>query len=112
MSGDYLLNRDGVWHYNRRVPLSLAGLDKRRFALQSTKIRVADDPRGVKARRVADRINVETEAFWRALLGGQAQERYDAARAPARGFGFDYLEAEDVARDPPSASRTPLIRSC
>lgn len=103
MAGDYLVKRDGFWHYNRRVPQSLDGLDARRFARQSTKIRVADDPRGTKARKVADRINAETEAYWKALLGGQAeaaQERYDAARARARGFGFDYLAAEDVARRP------------
>lgn len=103
MAGDYLIKRDGVWHYNRRVPLSLDGLDTRRFARQSTKIRVADDPRGTKARKVADRINAETEAYWKALLGGQAeaaQERYDAARARARGFGFDYLQPEDIARAP------------
>lgn len=103
MAGDYLIKRDGVWHYNRRVPLSLDGLDTRRFARQSTKIRVADDPRGTKARKVAYRINAETEAYWKALLGGQAeaaQERYDAARARARGFGFDYLQPEDIARAP------------
>ena len=103
MAGDYLVKREGVWHYNRRVPLSLAGLDTRRFARQSTKIRVADDPRGSKARKVADRINAETEAYWKALLGGQAeaaQERYDANRARARGFGFDYLQPEAIARLP------------
>jgi integrase len=103
MATDYLMRRGGVWYYLRRTPESVASLDKRRFARQSTKIRVADDPRGVKARRVADRINVETEAYWKALLGGQAhdaQERYDAARARARGFGFDYLTAEEVVRRP------------
>lgn len=103
MAADYLVKRDGVWHYNRRVPLNLAGLDKRRFARQSTKIRVADDPRGTKARKVADRINGETEAYWKALLGGraeEAQERYDAARKLARGFGFDYLQPSEVAQRP------------
>lgn len=103
MAGDYLIKRDGVWHYNRRVPLSLDGLDTRRFARQSTKIRVADDPRGTKARKVADRINAETEAYWKALLGGQAeaaQERYDARRAQARGFGFDYLQPEEISQLP------------
>lgn len=103
MSGDYLLKRDGVWHYSRRVPLTLADLDTRRFARQTTKIRVADDPRGAKARRIADRINAETEAYWRSLLNGRAEDaqaRYDAARARARGFGFDYLQPEDIARLP------------
>jgi len=103
MAGDYLVKRDGVWHYNRRIPLSVADLDKRRFARQSTKIRIADDPRGTKARKVADRINAETETFWKSLLGGQAeeaQERYDSARKRARGFGFDYLQPDDIARAP------------
>lgn len=105
MPTDYLLKRDGVWHYSRRVPLSVAALDTRRFVRQSTKIRVADDPRGTKARKVADKIDAETEAYWKGLLGGraeEAQERYDAARARARGFGFDYLQPEDIAKVPTS----------
>lgn len=103
MSGDYLLKRDGVWHYSRRVPLNVADLDRRGIVRQSTRIRVVEDPRGAKARRVADKINGELEAFWLGLLNGQAEEahkRYDAARKRARGFGFDYLPAAEVSRLP------------
>lgn len=103
MASDYLSKREGVWYYLRRVPQNLSELDPRAFARQSTKIRVADDPRGAKARRIADKINADTETFWRGLLGGQAadaQERYDSARTRARGFGFDYLPAEEVAQLP------------
>lgn len=105
MSGgaDYLTKRDGFWHYVRRVPLSVASLDKRTFARQSTKVRAADDPRGIRASKIASRINEETERYWKALLDGQAAEaqtRYDAARTRARSFGFDYLQAEEVAKLP------------
>jgi integrase len=103
MSGEYLLNRDGIWHFSRRVPGSLAGLDTRKFVRQSTKIRVADDPRGSRAQRVADRINADLEAYWKALLDGQskdAQARYDAARVRARGYGFDYLRDDELAQRP------------
>ncbi|WP_375458840.1 integrase [uncultured Enterovirga sp.] len=100
---DFLTNRGGVWTYNRRVPLAFAELDKRAFVRQTTKLRVADDPRGIKARRIADRINTETEAYWRGLVEGQAAEakrRYDAARRRARAFGFDYATAVELAERP------------
>lgn len=103
MAGDYLTRRSGVWYYLRRVPDNVAPYDKRMFARQTTKIRVADDPRGFKARKVAEKINAETEAYWLTLLRGDAenaQARYDAARAQARGFGFDYLTADQIAQVP------------
>lgn len=103
MSGDYLLKRDGVWHYSRRVPLNVADLDRRGIVRQSTRIRVVEDPRGAKARRVADKINSDLEAFWLGLLNGRAEEarsQYDAARKRARGFGFDYLTTDAIAEGP------------
>lgn len=103
MSGDFLTKREGIWHYVRRVPLGFSDLDKRTFVRQSTRIRVADDPRGAKARKAADRINAEVEAYWRGLVDGQSAEakrRYEAARRRARTFGFDYTLASDVAERP------------
>ena len=99
MAGDYLIKRDGFWHYARRVPLAYSELDCRGIVRQSTKIRVADDPRGAKARRAADLINKEIEVYWRGLTDGQAAEsrrRYDAARKRARSLGFDYVQAADL----------------
>lgn len=96
----YLTKRDGFWHYARRVPLPLVELDKRGVVKESTKVRVADDPRAVRAGRVADRINGEVEAYWRGLADGKAAEaknRYDAARKRARAFGFDYAQVDELA---------------
>lgn len=101
--GDYLMNRDGIWHYVRRVPLAFSEIDKRKFVRQSTKIRVADDPRGARARRAVDAVNKAVEEYWRGLAEGQAAEskrRYDAARKRARMFGFDYAPAEEAAARP------------
>lgn len=95
----YLTRRAGLWHYARRVPDVAAHLDTRGIVKQSTRIRVADDPRGVKAQRAADQINEALEAYWKALLDGQAaeaQQRYDAARRRARAFGLDYRPTEDL----------------
>lgn len=91
---DFLGKRDGWWHYVRRVPAVYAGHDKRGVVRQSTKIRVADDPRGLAAGRAAAKINAETEAYWRGLFLGradEAQQRYEAARQFTRALGFEPL---------------------
>lgn len=109
MSGDYLTKREGFWHYARRVPLAFSELDKRGIVRQSTKVRIADDPRGARARRAADQINAEVEAYWRGLIEGQAGEarrRYDAARKRARSLGFDYAPAAEL----PARGRDEVMR--
>lgn len=101
--GRFLTRRAGFWHYARRVPPPFAELDRRGIVKQSTKVRVADDPRGLKASAVAEQINAETEAYWRGLLDGQSAEasrRYEAARKRARAMGFDYAQAAEVAARP------------
>ena len=67
---------------------------------ETTKVRVADDPRGIRAGRVAEIINGKLEAYWTGLVEGRSAEakvRYDAARARARTWGFDYLTNEQIA---------------
>lgn len=98
----HLTKRAGFWHFARRVPQSLANLDPRGVVKQSTKIRVADDPRGVRAARAASRLNHDLEIYWRGLADGQSAEsrrRYDEARKRARSFGFDYKEASSFSQD-------------
>lgn len=97
---DYLTRRDGFWHYCRRVPDEFRGLDSRNIVKLSTKIRVADDPRAVRAKKVAERLNAETETFWRSLMDGQsaeARKRYLEARRRARSLGYDYTPASELA---------------
>lgn len=96
---DYLTKRNGFWQYARRVPDEFTSLDLRGVVKLSTKIRVADDPKAVRARKVASRLNTETEAYWRGLRDGQsveARDRYMEARRRARSLGFDYATVDQL----------------
>ncbi|MBC7575964.1 MAG: integrase, partial [Tardiphaga sp.] len=77
---DYLTDREGVWHFVRKVPLAYREHDRRGLVRQSTKIAVITDRHGRKAGRVAKGFNDDLETFWRGLASGDlagAQERYD-----------------------------------
>ncbi len=100
---DYQLKRGKLWYYVRRVPGEYASLDRRNPVRISTKVKIADDPKGRRAARVVERLNAETEAYWRGLVEGRSNEarlRYDAARTRARALGFDFMPAEGVAELP------------
>src|SRR5262249_28082034 len=62
---DYLVRRGGFWRFVRRVPKEYADFDKRGIVQQSTKIRVADDPKKMRARKVAGDMNNALERYWR-----------------------------------------------
>ncbi|MBR0937292.1 tyrosine-type recombinase/integrase [Bradyrhizobium jicamae] len=96
---DYLVRRNGFWQYHRRVPKAYAGLaGKSKFVILSTKIRVADDPKGAKAARAAARLNEQQEARWRGLAAGTpAKQRYQDAVTLARSHGLDYLTPTEAA---------------
>jgi len=61
---DFLIRRNGTWHFVRRVPVAFAALDPRGIIRHSTKVRVAADRTGRRATHVADRLNAELEAHW------------------------------------------------
>jgi len=69
-----LTKRNGAWHFVRRVPPEYAKADPRGTVFISTKVRVKDDRAGVKASRVAEKLNLDLEAFWHAKAGGQATQ--------------------------------------
>ncbi|CAN7332395.1 tyrosine-type recombinase/integrase [Bosea sp. LjRoot90] len=99
----FLGKRDGWWHYVRRVPAVYAQHDTRGIVRQSTKIRIADDPRGIAAAKAAAKINAETETYWRGLFLGrpdEAQQRYVAARQFTRALGYDALPAAELLQRP------------
>jgi hypothetical protein len=80
---DFLTRRDGTWHFVRRVPAEFAPFDARRIVKHSTRVRVRDDRNARRASRIADKLNSQLEAFWRAAAQGPAQEqlrRYDTTR--------------------------------
>jgi integrase len=84
---DHLVRRGSLWRFVRRVPKEYAHLDRRVIVQHSTKVKVADDPRGARARRVADQLNEALERYWRELAESdhvQALADYEAARNAAR----------------------------
>ena len=96
----YASTDHGLWVYRRRVPKDFTALDQRGIAKAATGVRVADDPNGRIAGPIIERLNTETESYWRGLAEGQAAEarrRYDAAVARARALGLAYLPASEVA---------------
>ena len=86
---------DGFWYLVRRVPAEFAQLDRRKVAMLSTRVRVADDPRCVRANRIVQRLDAELQLYWSSLKNGAdplAMKRWEWARETARRFGFDYVE--------------------
>ena len=87
---EFLTQRNGYWHFVRRVPLEFAALDKRGVIKHSTRVEVQKDRRGTKAGKIADDMNRDLEAYWHGLVEGRAQEaseRYAEARRRARTLG-------------------------
>jgi integrase len=83
----HLVRREGFWRFCRRVPKEFAELDRRGIVQTSTKVRVADDPRAIRAGEVAERFNRDLETYWQSLMDGntgQAVAQYEAARNAAR----------------------------
>jgi integrase len=90
-----------MWRFVRRVPKEYQHLDRRGIVQHSTKVRIADDPRGVRARRVADGLNESLEAYWRNLSESdhaQALSDYEAARNAARKLRISEPIAEAAQR--------------
>lgn len=94
--------RNGVWYYVRRVPPEYAEFDKRGIVRISTGIRIRDDRAGIKAARVVARIDIDTEASWRASAGHTARAgvlALEDARARAQALDLSYKPADDVAKE-------------
>lgn len=86
-----LVRRDGYWRFVRRVPKEFTHLDKRGIVQQSTKIRIADDPRAIRASKVAEQLNASLESYWHSLAHGEtatAIQEYEASRNAARKLGI------------------------
>jgi integrase len=84
---DYLVRRESFWRFCRRVPKEYAELDKRGIVQQSTGIRIADDPKKIRARRKANDYNLALERYWRDLVesdSAQAVRDYEAAIKAAK----------------------------
>jgi hypothetical protein len=100
---EYLTKREGYWHFTRRVPLDFAKLDPRGIIRHSTKVKVSEDRRGIKAGKIADEMNRDLMEYWRGLSQGKPQEaadRYNEARRSARVLGSDYAETAELSNRP------------
>lgn len=96
--------RDGLWYLVRRVPAEYRAVDQRLIVRLSTGIRVADDPRGVVARKKVEELDRALWERWAARQAGQSAEaeiRYRAAVETARILGFQYVPARDIAASMP-----------
>ncbi|UFW90463.1 hypothetical protein BjapCC829_18770 [Bradyrhizobium barranii] len=103
---DFLTRRHGTWQFVRRVPVEFAKLDRRGVVKHSTRIKIADDRSGRRAERVAQQLNEQLEIFWKGLANGRRADQltsYEAARQRTRSLGFEYIEHEELLRQPPEA---------
>jgi integrase len=83
-----------MWYYIRNVPTEFRPLDGRGQILISTNIRVADDPRAVRATDIVRKLDGETFAFWHARQAGtdaEAELKYKKALAVMQANGFTFL---------------------
>ena len=88
--------RDGFWYFIRLVPRAMAHLDKRRKVVVSVGIRVADDPRAIRAGRAVQVLDVQLEQYWEDLKAGRNPEAvkcFERAKETTLRFGFEYREA-------------------
>ena len=93
----FLLLRDGLYYYWRRVPRSVEHLDDRApFIRHSLK---TDDLAEARAKR--DLLEQADREYWGALLTdgdtAKALAAYQVARARAEALGFTYKPANEVA---------------
>ncbi|MGY3235564.1 hypothetical protein ACVWZ4_003871 [Bradyrhizobium sp. USDA 4472] len=101
-----LTRRHGTWQFVRRLPIEFAKLDRRRIIKHSTRIKIADDRAGRRAVRVAQQLNEQLEIFWKGLANGHRTEQlhsYETVRQRTRSLGFEYIEHEELLRQPPEA---------
>lgn len=99
---DRFLKRRGTrWHYVRRVPSHLAGIDKRatiQISLKTTSYEVARIKR--------DAFEKADDLYWSSLAEGQdagdVVAAYKAAKTRALALGFQYLSSATLAAHAPA----------
>lgn len=91
----YLQDRDGWWHYVRRVPSRFASIDTRGMIRQALKTQSLET-----ARRRRDDMEAADVLYWQSLTSDGpdfAQRRYDAAVQRALALSLIYAPAERLA---------------
>lgn len=103
MTIEHMHKRRGFWYYIRRVPKAAVGMEARPFVAKSTGIRVADDPRGVVARKRVLEFDMAQAERWDDLLAGRDPGRRQAYRRNLEivgRYGLPYLVKDSVAALP------------
>lgn len=93
----YLLNRNGRYYFNRKVPKDIQVYDCRplvRIALKTHSKRAAI--------RLAMQENAKLEAYWDTLTREQnaSGDQYKTALELSRDLGFSYLENKEISAQP------------
>ncbi len=99
MTNEYMHKRQGFWYFIRRVPEQFRAVERRPYISISTRIRIADDPRGVAAAQVVTRMNAAAVTEWTMKLGGQdpgPHIAYSRNVQIATSYRLPYLQAQDV----------------
>ncbi len=92
---NYLIQRNEIYYYFRRVPEDVAHLDKRKFARYSLKTR--DKKSAVRKSVLRDEY---MEQYWQNLKEGchyNPFEEYELANKCAKMHGFPYKSAEEIS---------------
>src|SRR3954462_13907832 len=95
--------RSGIYYLVRRGPKEFAPFDTRRLVRISTGIRVADDPRAIRAAGVVEKLSAELDLYWQSLRDGRSDDgrhNFEAAQKRARALGLPYRTAEEISQGP------------
>ncbi|MBS0250842.1 MAG: hypothetical protein JSR78_07225 [Proteobacteria bacterium] len=94
------VKKDGFRYFVQLVPPEYASVEPRKRVVNSTKIRITDDPRGVTAQAIVDRMYGELCAYWDAKRQGKTPQppRYlEEAVQTAAQYQVPYLPADQLA---------------
>jgi integrase len=95
---EYIICKNGWYHFNRRVPIELAQFDPRRFVQKSLKT----DSRKIAVKKAA-LYNQHLEAYWHGLVStNQSFDtiNYKVVTDQCRYFGYNYFPIEDLVTKP------------
>lgn len=90
----------GFWFLVRRVPGEYTLWDARKLVRISTRIRIVDDPRGVRAGKVVAKLDAELLRYWQDKRRGRDRDvelTHQQACNRARALGLDYVPAAEAA---------------
>jgi integrase len=93
------IKRNGFWYLERRVPKRFRAIEPRALIRTSTRIRVADDPKAVVAKRKVEELDDQLFLCWLNAPGAEvAQHRREHEKATriAMQSGVPYLTAAEI----------------